>query len=723
MDSLIGRIRAERHEIEPVEPFDRPREDQIPVRRNFGEIQIANRLVKVVPALEVRALRAYIADLQGLPAAEVALDSEVPRLEVRRWRVRVEAVHVLDPSTPSAGPTRGERVLQGRRGHAPVASRIERLVEREREHSSELAANRSQQVSLVEETVSAADHVPVVSERPPSEAQPRRDVVVVRIDQATPHADLACEDGAILQAPLGKHRVEVRKGLVAGDDHLVQSRMVRREPVVHVEWRKLHLVPHAEVQREVPRHLPVVVEEHSEACRAQFAERGLGAAIHVLQPPQEQVPDGVSGESSSDPERTADVIELRLVVTRPRGVDSSLDGVRLPDPRQLARDLEIADILPAGGVGALAEGEVPHDGHPGQSPQIGIQVFRHGQSDRGWVEVGGDRIGVEGAPAEATRQFEDQRRRERARVADRDQVATVANLVSPNRQSAARERILQVVEPPLVACREGVLGREALIELEHDLVPVVIVLRHRDVVEADTVPVRRGVVVDQALRDRIDSRGGHHVVREASALDAAVAGARPVGIVEVERLRLAGRIGALHVERLRQVSGPLQIRGDVAEPGASDRLDAPFVARQEEAPIAPDRSADRAAVLVASQAQPFLVEEPPCVDRLVAYVLEQRAMDLIGPGSHRQADDASGKAAVFRRESRRHDPELFHGVQRRAHLRSTSHRISVADAVHVEVGLISAGAVDRGERALPGSARHHARHEEGEVGEIATRKR
>ena len=213
------------------------------------------------------------------------------------------------------------------------------------------------------------------------------------------------------------------------------------------------------------------------------------------------------------------------------------------------------------------------------------------------------------------------------------------------------------------------------------------------------------------------------IVGKAAALHATVACPAAVRVIQIYRFKVSPGSASGDIQCLRKISRPLQRGRHVPQACPGDRLQPPFEADQEEALVADDRAAQRAAKLVAPQPQPLFVEEAARVQHLVAQVLKRRAMELIRPGTHRDADNAARKAAVFGREARSDYAELLDCVQRWPHLRPAADRIAVADAIDVEISLITAGAIDRREGSLPAPAGHHAGHQEREVGEIAALQR
>ena len=99
-----------------------------------------------------------------------------------------KALTLLVPAPlDSLAPFR-ERILDRGKLYTLDHRRVVGLDEREREPAGQLAANRPQQVALVEDPVPAPEHMLVVAEWPPGEAHPGGDVVEVRVDEAAGHA-------------------------------------------------------------------------------------------------------------------------------------------------------------------------------------------------------------------------------------------------------------------------------------------------------------------------------------------------------------------------------------------------------------------------------------------------------------------------------------------------------------------------------------------------------
>src|SRR5206468_10236600 len=102
-----------------------------------------------------------------------------------------------------------------------------------------------------------------------------------------------------------------------------------------------------------------------------------------------------------------------------------------------------------------------------------------------------------------------------------------------------------------------------------------------------------------------------------------------------------------------------------ARAGQALALPQGFVAAEKERLVLLDRAASVTAVLIALEGRPFVVEEVPRVQFIVAQELESASVDLIGP---RFRDQIDGRAAVLAKDSRKRlrlNLEFRYSVRRR----------------------------------------------------------
>ena len=121
-----------------------------------------------------------------------------------------------------------------------------------------------------------------------------------------------------------------------------------------------------------------------------------------------------------------------------------------------------------------------------------------------------------------------------------------------------------------------------------------------------------------------------------------------------------------------------------------------------------------------------LVDGVVRVERLVAIELEDRSVQVVGPGLGDDVDHGAAGAAVFRRERVRVDLELLHRVLaelvRRAAGAGSSRRLTKERVV--AVGAVDDEAVERaaltGEADVAGAdVARDARRQQGEIDEVA----
>ena len=158
-----------------------------------------------------------------------------------------------------------------------------------------------------------------------------------------------------------------------------------------------------------------------------------------------------------------------------------------------------------------------------------------------------------------------------------------------------------------------------------------------------------------------------------------------------------------------------------------------LVGGEEEGPSAPDRAAERSAELVLRERVRIRrgeLEEVARVERVVPPVLEDLAVKLVGARSGDDVDDRPGHVTVLGTERRVVDLELLDAPERRLEDERAERQVVGRHAVDDERDSLFAvaGGVD-GDRAdstnrsggEPGlRRRHRPRHEQAEIGEVAT---
>ena len=230
--------------------------------------------------------------------------------------------------------------------------------------------------------------------------------------------------------------------------------------------------------------------------------------------------------------------------------------------------------------------------------------------------------------------------------------------------------------------------REVMVELERRLIGVERVGRPHFVKVVGQVGRRHEPVLNRQRR-RVHAGGGNDVAKER---------------------RVGQRIARLD-RRLREVTGALACRGHdrrVAIVGLF--LAQAGVAGEEERPVLPDRSAERAAILVPIER--ILRRRRPRrrpalrVQAFVAEEFEQRALEAVGARLGHDVDDARRVAPVLRRRTVGDDPELLHGfrIWRRVSRAAQAGRVVASIELEVhrpDLGILRA--VDR--RVLLGAAK------------------
>ncbi len=302
-------------------------------------------------------------------------------------------------------------------------------------------------------------------------------------------------------------------------------------------------------------------------------------------------------------------------------------------------------------------------------------------------------------PDEAGARAEHERRAQHRRALDGEADVHAAVLV-PGRR-LGRERRVVVDLGALVAGEareEAVVGVDHLVDLEHVLVVAVgaRVVRHEQVVGL-AGRVRERHPLQQRQRHRIDPAGGDDVARERIADVLAVLEARRQRIVD-------GDGAAVGRPRLREVAGALERarhRVDLRERHfAADLLPVVHEEGLVGAVVEPGdlhRSVDGEPRLVPVEAglldAAAVGVEGVRVQLLVAVVLVERAVELVGAALQHDVDDAAAGAAVLRVVDARLHLELGGRVGRRHEAQVVRLRRLGAGVRHaVEQELVGVGA-------------------------------
>ena len=190
-------------------------------------------------------VRADILDVERGVAPQLTLQVEAPLILAGVGKPARRRDHVRPPRrTDDAGRSIERQRRIGR--IVEVDGRERRIVGQERER-----------VHLVRVVVDPEPARTTVFSLTIGRAEPRRDVLVVRLVE------------------LEAHRRQRR-----GDDRLEILGEHRRQPFVGLD-RRVQLVAEAEAQREVPRRLPHVVDEEAVAPAADVALNLIGGRNHV----------------------------------------------------------------------------------------------------------------------------------------------------------------------------------------------------------------------------------------------------------------------------------------------------------------------------------------------------------------------------------------------------------------------------------------------------------
>src|SRR5207249_1179210 len=110
-----------------------------------------------------------------------------------------------------------------------------------------------------------------------------------------------------------------------------------------------------------------------------------------------------------------------------------------------------------------------------------------------------------------------------------------------------------------------------------------------------------------------------------------------------------------------------------------------LVAAEQERLVFLDRAADVSAVLIAFEGRPFVVEEVPRIQFIVAQEFEAASVDLIGP---RFRDQIDGRAAVLAKDSRKRlrlNLEFRYSVRRRLNGEASGKHVLRVHAVNQDI--------------------------------------
>ena len=512
------------------------------------------------------------------------------------------------------------------------------------------------------------------------EADTRPEVPEVLLDtNALRHAAVACD----LQ--------RVGRGIVVGQAALIDE----------ADHRRVVLVPQSEVERQVRRHLPLVLDEREERPEADARIGHLQVALdergNIEQERRERVREaGRGGRIRRDrrlrcpelelPARAAVVLRLQQEVARVPQVLAKLDGVVPLHFREHARELHRA----LAAIPREAPGEADHRV---AETQIGAEVdLRHAR--RPFVDVRAadadirrcgrhavDRCLVVEVVHAAAR-FHHECVAEGARVVE---AGTVRRVDACAREPVARRppllraakagivrRIGDVGTQKAEARRELIgltelrvhLGVERMRQLGADVVLLEIDLARR------RIDVRRGQVRQNRFRDRADAIGRDDVVRERRA--PGTVGAAGRWIVDLRRGR-------------REVAVPERRRRDDRSRRPAGMVRDVAVVAEEEQLVALNRAAEREAGLEVVGRRVRVREVAGRVRLLVVAEGERASLDIVRAGPQRHVRDRAAGAAELRVVHARRDVHRLDRFRRRNERRQQTGAVVVVDPFDLHV--------------------------------------
>jgi hypothetical protein len=237
-----------------------------------------------------------------------------------------------------------------------------------------------------------------------------------------------------------------------------------------------------------------------------------------------------------------------------------------------------------------------------------------------------------------------------------------------------------------------------MVQADVELILVVDLLCGPAVVVGGTRRVRQRVPLEKGERDRIHPVDRNRVAGERRSGESAGGGCRRPWIVN-DRDASTNRLG--------EHSLSLQQRRNGRKHGPPDRLPLTLVVQKEERPIPNERSAQRAAVLVAPELRLRGIrprEDIAGVQRLVPEELEAGAVKRVASGPGRQVHDAPIESTEFGRRTVALDPEFLNRIDDRKEGDLT--RLGLQHRDPVEQIFVRAGsaAVDAGNGCPGGSA-------------------
>ena len=295
-----------------------------------------------------------------------------------------------------------------------------------------------------------------------------------------------------------------------------------------------------------------------------------------------------------------------------------------------------------------------------------------------------------------------------ARVADFFAGAEAGGRQARRAGDADREEVLAHVLQPLVvvAARQVVLVAQAVVDAYAVVVDDFAVHAQREVVivtaaGAGDVSGRQRVKVQYLLRDGVYAVGRDAVAGEVlpgqRVFDAAASGeGREVAVARADRRHVGG-------ERKRQVIALPQV---VVEEEGAVLEDAPADRAAEFMRLLHGLVRDEAVAALDGLGAAALEDRVEGVERRVAAIVVERAVEVVGAGLGRRVDDGAGGATDLGGRNAGRDFELGDGVGVREDADGAELRLVVVNAVEREVVIGRALAVDdQGAGSRAGEAR------------------
>ena len=580
-----------------------------------------NHVEVVVRAAQLVADIRLVLRLQQHVVRQLLLQREVPLLGVAVQLVLLEEIR-RDRAPPAGyGPERPDpvRIRERRHGRQTVAehegrreSAIGRIdVQRLRECPELSEGNRAGVGAVVVDAVPRPNHDRIAGAV--RQAEPRAEVV---------HVEVMRVFALPVPARERHHAGTLADGIDAGR---IEAALV----IVQLPARRVHIPAHPEIEREPVGGLPTVLHIHAPIVAARVQDVGVDE-LAAGRPAEQQLRESVARRPVVERVAAAGELVEVVLVARVAVLQAPLDAVRPLEPRRVVDHLVGPDRLLDALLVARSQPGVADQIHGGEEFRIDVRNAQFAvlaalapQAARG-----------EGPVPERVAELVDHRRREvvvpgggrdqvRARL---QRAAEVGELVRIDRRGPRGSR--DVAE----TAGDPVAGPEVVIHLDGGEVgdaPVRHVL-HVVVPRGGTQRpwvVRRRVETGERAPQRIHATQRNRVVLERNG----VAGVHEGEVVPVREI-------AADLDGVRHVG--IGDRRPVAAPLA-------FVVEEEERLVLLDRPSERTAEDVVAKRGDARREERARVQGVVAEIVVERTVEIIGPRPRAHDDQAVPGAAEF----------------------------------------------------------------------------